>query len=287
MLTAGMTVGEARRMLRAALLPRYGEREAAAIAGLAFQTLKGWTPSEVIIRSDWPISEWLAAKLNDLRKRVVEGEPIQYVLGEARFYGMDLKVSPATLIPRPETAELVDIIVRGNPEPDLRVLDIGTGSGAIAIALSRNLRFPEITAIDLSEEALRVAEENADRLKAKIRFIKADIFNYEMEPDSLDIIVSNPPYIAEEEKKNMETHVVDHEPASALFVPDSDPVRFYIAISAFGKRTLRPGGKLYFELNPRFANDVKSAMESEGFEEVRIEKDSFGKDRFAIGINKG
>ncbi len=280
----GMKAGDAARELRKAIEPEYGAREAAAITRLAFSVLKGWSATDLVVRSDWPLSAWMADKLSALLDGLKEGNPVQYLLGEARFYGMDLKVTPATLIPRLETEELVDIIVKENPETDLNVLDIGTGSGAIAIALSRNLRFPNVEAIDISPEALKVAAENAARLTAKVDFMEKDIFRWSPEESSLDIIVSNPPYIAESERADMERHVVEHEPESALFVPDSDPTLFYRRIALVAADALRPGGKLYFEINPLFARDVEKDMEDAGFEEIRLIKDSAGKLRFAAGV---
>lgn len=271
--------------LRNRLSPIYGEGEAKAMVRLIFHHLKGWSQTDLIINEDRKLSDYTLSKIKDILSRLELHEPIQYILGEARFYGMDLKVDRSTLIPRPETAELVDLIIRqADGREDLRVLDVGTGSGAIAIALSRFLKFPQVTALDVSKEALNVGRENAQNLKAQIHFVEADIFTYEPAPDSFDIIVSNPPYIDESEKKTMEANVLDYEPSTALFVPDNNPLIYYSRISSIAIHALAKGGKLYFEINPRHAADLKLLLENDGFSEVEIIKDSFGRERFASAL---
>ncbi len=193
---------------------------------------------------------------------------------------MDFKVNRNVLIPRQETEELVDMIVNENKRSDLRVLDIGTGSGAIAVALCRNLRFPRVTAIDISDKALEVAGENARRLHANVFLRQKDIFTYMPPEDSYDIIVSNPPYIPEEEKAGMERNVLDHEPALALFVPDSAPLLYYSRISEVAIRALAPGGLLYLEINPRFADALREMLQKEGFVNVNIINDISRRQRF-------
>ena len=215
-----MNFSETIANLKARLAPVYGEGEANAMVRLIFHHLKGWNTTDIIVNGDRQVSPYIHSLIERIVTRIIKGEPIQYVLGEARFYGMDFKVNRNVLIPRQETEELVDMIVNENKRSDLRVLDIGTGSGAIAVALCRNLRFPRVTAIDISDKALEVAEENARRLHANVFLRQKDIFTYMPPEDSYDIIVSNPPYIPEEEKAGMERNVLDHEPALALFVPD-------------------------------------------------------------------
>ena len=194
---------------------------------------------------------------------------------------MDLKVDRSVLIPRHETEELVDLIVDGNKgRQDLRVLDIGTGSGAIAIALSRNLPFAHVTAIDISEAALKIARENARALHADIDFIRQDVFTWQPAPESFDIIVSNPPYIANSEKAAMDSNVLDYEPHSALFVPDSEPLIFYSRIATIAIGALAGGGRLYFEINPLFAADLVRMLGAEGFRDIEVHKDISRRDRF-------
>lgn len=282
----GLTAGALARDLQSALSPAYGEGEAKAMTRLIFHHLKGWNATDMIINADWPVSEYIVTKSAEILRRVLGGEPIQYVLGETRFYGMDLEVTPAVLIPRPETEELVDMIVSENKQDDLSVLDVGTGSGAIAIALSRNLPFSKVTAIDISADALAVARANAKRLYARIDFQLEDVFRYEPAADTFDIIVSNPPYIAESERKDMEPNVLEHEPAGALFVPDDNPLIYYSRISEIAAGSLKPGGRLYFEINPLYADRLKAMLESDGFTDVEIRQDISRRDRFAVARKK-
>ena len=167
---------------------------------------------------------------------------------------------------------------------DLRALDIGTGSGCIAIALARTLRFPVIKAIDISQGALHIAEKNAKELKADITLEEADMLSYSPEPDSLDIVVSNPPYIDESERSDMEPTVKDFEPETALFVPDSDPLKFYRPIAETARKGLRPGGRLFLEINPRHAESMLSLLSEAGFSEAETHLDIHGKKRFATAI---
>lgn len=236
--------------MRRRLEPVYGPGEARDMVRLLFHAFKGWNATDLVIHGDAPVSEWLRAKCEDAVTRVLSGEPVQYVAGEAYFYGMDFHVAPGVLIPRPETAELVDLIVKENPAADLRVLDVGTGSGAIAVALARNLKFPEVTAIDISDRALDIARRNAERLKARIDIRKEDVFTFTSTPRSFDLIVSNPPYITENEKIHMEANVIGHEPDLALFVSDDNPLVYYSRIAEVGREALVAGGRLYFEINP-------------------------------------
>ncbi len=273
--------------IRSRLSPKYGEGEAREMSRIIFENLKGWSPVDLVIRANELISDFIQEKINNIVERLLNNEPIQQIFGNTRWYGLTLQVTPATLIPRPETAELIDLIVHENPAKDLRVLDAGTGSGCIAIALKRNLVFPDVTAIDISEEALAVARANAAALHASINFRHADILNL---PQTLtdagfDIIVSNPPYIADHEKATMERNVLDFEPHTALFVPDSDPLRFYIALLKQACRgMLRPGGKIYFEINPLYAKELKEATEQLEFANVVVTRDTDGKLRFLSAI---
>lgn len=277
----GITLEERYRLLRKELVPLVGSGEATAMTRLIFHALKGWSATDIVIHAADTLSPYLLERIDEIEGRLKKGEPLQYILGEGRFYGMMLEVTPATLIPRPETEELVEIIAKDyDGVADLRVLDVGTGSGAIAIALSRNLKFPCLTAVDISEAALEVARRNAARLHAKIDFLHADIFQWEPERRSLDLIVSNPPYICEKEKVEMDNNVVEYEPAEALFVPDSNPLLFYSRIAEIGKTALVKGGRLYFEINPLHAEELVEMMEEAGYKDVRILRDLSGKERF-------
>lgn len=275
-----ITIDMLARSMRSKLAAIYGEGEAKAMVALIFHALKGWDRTALIINGDLPASGWIQNKTSDIMERLSRHEPIQYVLGEAYFYGMNFCVTPATLIPRPETEQLVDIIVKENKASDLRVLDIGTGSGAIAIALSRNLPFSQVSAIDISPEALVVARQNAENLHASVNFIEADVFHYSPQPDSFDIIVSNPPYVDDSEKSGMERNVLDYEPHSALFVPDDNPLLYYKRISEIAVPALAPKGSLYLEINPRHATELAAYLEEHGFCEVRTINDFRNLPRF-------
>lgn len=280
-----MTIDQLSRTLRSKLTPLYGEGEARSMVNLLFHALKGWSFTDLIINGGMEASPFLLEKCDDILRRLLNHEPIQYILGEASFYGMNLAVNTSTLIPRPETAELVDMIIRKNRHrTDLQVLDVGTGSGAIAIALARNLLYPDVTAIDISQKAMETAIANAAKLRARVGGIVQDVFEYEPEPDSFDIIVSNPPYIDESEKSEMEPNVLNYEPHSALFVSDAAPLIYYSRIVEVAQTSLKSGGELYFEINPRHADDLVRMMQSEGLREVEVHLDSHGKKRFISAV---
>lgn len=256
--------------------------EARASARIIWEDALGYSATQLITRGDHELEPFTVERLRSIVGRVVAGEPVQYAVGQARFMGMNLKVDRSTLIPRPETAELVDLIIdRANGRHDLQVLDIGTGSGCIAIALARGLRFASVDAIDISREALAIAAENARSLKANVHFSQDDALQLTAPAAPLyDIIVSNPPYVLASEAQAMEGRVLDYEPHSALFVPDDDPLRFYRPIAAYAAKALRPGGYLYFEINPKCADLMVRMLQRLGFEAVETVRDSFGKLRF-------
>ena len=281
------TVENVFRLLRGELehISRITPGEATSLARLIFHALKGWDTTQLFSHYPDPLSDFTLQRIDEIMGRMKKDEPIQYILGEARFYGMDLAVDRSTLIPRHETEELVELIVNAEGRtPDLRVLDAGTGSGAIGIALSRNLLFPDITAIDISPDALRIARQNAEKLHASIRFLEQDIFSYNPAKDSFDIIVSNPPYIARSESVEMTPDVLDYEPHSALFVSDEDPLIFYRRIAEVGLAALSSGGRLYFEINPLFADRLKKKIEEMGYTQVTLHKDISGRQRFLSAL---
>lgn len=277
-------MADAMRKVVGELAPKFGAGEAKAMWQIMLENLKGWTPVDIAIRANERLSDFILDKISGVVERLMADEPIQYIFGKADFYGMKFNVNRDTLIPRPETAELVDMIVDENRIKDLRVLDIGTGSGCIAVALARNLPFAEVTASDISRCALDVARMNAAALHARVRFIECDMLRISDSMAALgtgySIIVSNPPYIAESERSGMENNVLMHEPASALFVPDSDPLVFYIAILNYAQKGLTDDGRIYFELNPRFAEKLAELCAAHGFCNVQLARDSFGKSRF-------
>lgn len=275
------SLADVKRLLRDSLSPKYGQREASEMARLILMHLKNWDLTRLVANEDNEAGDYIKAKCAEILQQLLEDVPIQYALGETLFYGLKLKVGPGVLIPRPETQQLVDIIVDENKKSDLKVLDLCTGSGAIAISLARNLPFSTVEALDFSSSALEYAAENAHILKTKIHLIRGDIFKTNFSPHEFDIIVSNPPYVCESEKKDMEPNVLNFEPTEALFVPDDDPLLFYRRIAQIGIETLKPGGRLYLEINPLHAAQLKRLLETTGYKEVSILKDIHGKDRFA------
>ena len=221
-------------------------------------------------------------ELESILFRLCNFEPIQYVQGTARFLGRTFRVAPGVLIPRPETEELVERMLE-EVAPASRILDIGTGSGCIAVTLSKELPEAEVTAWDISGEALAIAGDNNRLLQTSVQFVQRDVLTYQpAEDEYFDVIVSNPPYVRETEKKDMEPNVLNWEPSGALFVPDSDPLRFYRRIGELGRSMLTVGGRLYFEINRAFGEAVASMLRKQGYTNVRIRKDISGNDRYVI-----
>lgn len=280
-----MTVREMITELKRRLSPVYGAGETQAMIRIIFTHLKGWNTVQIFMHEGDELSEYIVEKARRIADRLLLGEPIQYITGIAPFCGMDLHVAPGVLIPRPETQQLVDMIKdRYGSAPDLRVLDVGTGSGCIAIALARALSFARVSAIDLSEAALKIARENAELMKAKIRFEQADLYEYLPGCNSLDIVVSNPPYIHPDEQADMDVNVLEHEPHQALFVRDSArPVEVYARIARIARHGLVEGGTLWLEINPRYAEQTVAAVRAEGFDSVETVLDIHQKKRFVWG----
>lgn len=280
-----MKLKEAIEQLKNGLAGVVEPHEAQAMIRVICEDVFNYDPVDVALRQESELPEFAQDKVADIIARLRRHEPLQYIVGSARFHGHRFKVTPAVLIPRPETEQLVDIIVDENTASDLRVLDMGTGSGCIAISLARALKFAQVEALDVSRDALAVARENAATLKAKVRFFESDMLSPQP-PARYDIIVSNPPYICWSEREAMDRNVKDYEPGQALFVPDNDPLLFYKAIAPYAAQSLERGGRLYLEINQRFGNEVRRLLEDNGFDEVRIIEDSFGKVRFAAAIMK-
>lgn len=216
------------------------------------------------------------SRLDAALKRLEKGEPLQYVLGNAPFCGLNFKVGPGVLVPRPETGELVSWVISETSSP-AGILDIGTGSGCIAVTLASKMPQCTVKGWDISDEALSYARSNSELNGTDVVFEKHDVLASDLPEARFDVIVSNPPYIIEKEKSDIDRTVLDYEPALALFVPDNDPLLFYRAIAMFGKRALKPCGSLYFEINPMFAGQLQLLLERSGYHNVTLRRDIFGK----------
>jgi release factor glutamine methyltransferase len=272
------------QFIRSELKDLYPEREIESFILLIFAWLKNYSLTDLILKKNEVLKSGEIARITEIVKKLKNFEPLQYILEVAHFYGLQLKVTPAVLIPRPETEELVDWIIHSEPDAD-NVLDVGTGSGCIALALKSRLAHAEISGCDISEQALRVARENAKINNLNVLFFNSDILErrYNCTTRMVDIIVSNPPYITESERTAMKTNVTDFEPYSALFVPDNQPLLFYEAILDFATAQLKDGGKVYFEINERFDSEMVVLMENRGFTSVELKRDLQGKMRMIRG----
>ena len=272
------------------LTSRYTEPEAKAVARYLLEVGYGLSMTDILSGG----AERLPAdEMEENRRRLLNGEPVQYVIGKAEFGGRIFKVSPAVLVPRPETYELCQWVEeeesgKRREERDYCVLDIGTGSGCIAITLALDMPYAKVEAWDISEKALNIACQNAESLNAQVHFRQVDALNEPTEDSSLftlhsslNIIISNPPYICKQEATAMEAHVLDHEPHQALFVPDDDPLLFYRAIAQYGKSALVAGGWLYFEINPLYHEVLDKMLDEMGYFGIEMRKDQFGQWRFA------
>lgn len=282
----------------------YDTDEAKAIVRWMLDVRFGLSLTDIVCGKTDELSKEECAELEGMMQRLEKGEPVQYVMGVAEFCGRRFHVEPGVLIPRPETGELCEIISEAREyQRDDQILDIGTGSGCIAITLALELPCAKVIAWDISEKALSIAKKNAEALGAEVTFEQRDILQYGEnsnifltipEQDSptcslsrlsplsskYDLIVSNPPYVCNREKATMERHVLEHEPHLALFVPNDDPLLFYRAITHFAKEALKPNGLLYFELNPLYACETEAMVRELGFSETEIKLDMFGKQRF-------
>jgi release factor glutamine methyltransferase len=262
------------------------EGEAKAIARMVYEVRYGLTFTDLCLGKDRQLSADCQTELEEIARRLLKQEPVQYVLGVADFCGRQFHVAPGVLIPRPETEELCRWIISdlGCKRPEINdysILDIGTGSGCIAITLAAELLEAEVVAWDISADALFIAQENAIRLDVNILFEQVDILKPQTSniQSPFDLIVSNPPYILNKERACMEANVLDYEPHLALFVPDDDPLLFYRAIAEYATVALKPGGWLYFEINPLCATALQDLFRSMKFSLIEIKSDAYGKQR--------
>ncbi len=258
----------------------YPKSEISGFTRIIFEQVCGFGYTTFMLKKHEKIDTPSKEKIKEIVGRLKRYEPIQYIFGETEFYGLKLKVNPAVLIPRPETEELVQWILESNKPEAPKILDIGTGSGCIALALKKNIKPAEVTAVDISEDALKAAAENADNLRLEIHFQRADFLNFrERKWENFDLLVSNPPYVRQLEKAQMQPNVLEHEPGKALFVSDADPLVFYRETGEFALQYLNSGGQLFFEINEQFGSEIKELFQRPEFKNIRLKKDINGKDR--------
>lgn len=264
----------------------YDAGEARAVARMVLDVRFGMSLADVLCGKVTQLSAKEQAELQEIQQRLLQGEPVQYVLGVADFGLKTFLVTPDVLIPRPETYELCqwitdDLSPLTSPISPFSVLDIGTGSGCIACTLAAQWPQAKVTGWDISAKALEVARRNAQRMGVDISFEQRDMLNQPYNEFGLwDVVVSNPPYVCDSEADDMEPWVLDYEPETALFVPDDDPVMFYLQISNYAQSALKEGGRLYFEINPRFDEAIEDILLGLGFDDIRLKEDQFGKTRF-------
>ncbi|MEX0966990.1 MAG: peptide chain release factor N(5)-glutamine methyltransferase [Bacteroidia bacterium] len=276
-------IGELRTYYIQALSALYPEAEAGSITNWVFREVLDKTTTEVLLGAEEIIPPERLEQLMKMLERLKKYEPVQYILGYTWFHDLKLSVSPDVLIPRPETEELVEQVIREHQDQKIRILDIGTGTGCIAIALKRAMPHAEVHALDVSPAALKVARENAGTLGVEINFAEADILQTSQisHLPQYDVVVSNPPYVTLAEQENMLSNVAEYEPRLALFVPNEDPFLFYKAICRFSNSHLKAGGAIWFEVNEHLAGELAQELRSSSeFNNIEIRKDLSGKQRF-------
>jgi release factor glutamine methyltransferase len=263
----------------------YDINETEAITLLVIAEVTGMSRASIKAFPERELTDEQSERLRNILTELKTGKPVQYIIGVTEFYGLPFKVNPHVLIPRPETEELVEWILEGErlkvKGERFSLLDIGTGSGCIAISLKKNLAYADVSAIDISEGALQTAKENAALNDVDVNFIEADILNIKSANGGAQyaIIVSNPPYVTLEDKKLMHNNVTNFEPHTALFVPEHDPLMFYRAIADFALNNLIAGGLLYFEINENLGKETVELLADKGFKNIELKKDMSGRDR--------
>ncbi|WP_299758886.1 peptide chain release factor N(5)-glutamine methyltransferase [uncultured Pontibacter sp.] len=281
------TIQQLQQHIRESIKAAYPEPEAASIAQLVLEHVLQKNRVQLTLAQQEQVQPEQQEQVQQIIMRLQQQEPVQYVLGIAHFYGLELQVDERVLIPRPETEELVDLVLREHSgQKGLQVLDICAGSGCIPLALAANLPDAKVYGLEVSEGALEVARANAAKYKLPVEWLQSDIFEPapSINPASLDIITSNPPYVLEQEKEQMRENVLQYEPHLALFVPNQDPLKYYRRITEVALELLKKGGKLYFEINERYGLEVKELLLEAGFAEAQVGQDLFGKDRILRGV---
>ncbi|MBV4359624.1 peptide chain release factor N(5)-glutamine methyltransferase [Pinibacter aurantiacus] len=286
-----MTLNDHQQQLLSLLSGVYDAREAANIADWVMENITGWKKIDRVVNKHVGLTATQMAKLEQVSDDLLKHRPIQYTLGEAWFYGMKFYVNESVLIPRPETEELVEWVVndfQNKQREEFSILDIGSGSGCIPVAIKKNLAWAKVKSCDISEAALHVARQNAATLNADVQFHQLDFLNTAnwQQLGMFDVVVSNPPYIPNEEIVEMEKHVVEFEPHLALFVENENPLIFYKAIADFSAQYLKTKGAVYMETHMALANEVAALFTNELFETVVVRQDLQGKDRMVKAIRK-
>ena len=262
----------------------YPKSEIDGFTRLIFESVCGLGFTEFLLQKENKIDESSFFKIQKIVQRLKSFEPLQYILGKTEFYGLSLKVTPAVLIPRPETEELVHLVVQTNIKEDARIIDIGTGSVCIALSVKSTKKNAAVSATDISPLALEIASENARRNSLYIHFFESDILNWQNhEWENYDVIISNPPYVRESEKKWMASNVLNFEPHQALFVEDANPLKFYQRITEFARQNLSKYGWLFFEINEVFGTEVLKIMYENGIDNVEVKNDLKNKPRMVFG----
>ncbi|WP_417350353.1 peptide chain release factor N(5)-glutamine methyltransferase [Flavobacterium alkalisoli] len=282
-----MNIREYRSFFLEKLSAVYDAAEAESLFYICLENLKRWKKIDLAMNSNAELTRIELIKWNEVLTELEEQRPIQYIFENAHFYGLEFFVNESTLIPRPETEELVEWIINENKDKkNIKILDIGTGSGCIAITLAKNLPNAKVFAIDVSKDALATAKRNAIRNTAEVTFIEKDILTTESLLESFDVIVSNPPYVRNLEKHEIKKNVLAFEPHLALFVDDSDPLLFYRKIGQLAKASLPKEGKLYFEINQYLGPETVTMLEENFYDDVVLKKDIYGNDRMVAATIK-
>lgn len=276
-----MTLKDLHQYSFSSLISLYPEIEAKNLTYMALSNIFNFSRYQIHLNFDKTVDEDQYAKIKNIVDELKQYKPIQYIFKETEFYNCRINVSEDVLIPRPETEELVDWIIQDQNNDEIEILDIGTGSGCIAISLAKNLSSSKVTAIDISPNAIDVAKRNAKANNVEIIFLELDLFNIqdELQAIKFDIIVSNPPYVRECEKKMMQSNVLNWEPEISLFVPDENPLLFYNIIIPFAATSLKSKGLIYLEINENYPEEVKEVLMNHDFSSVEIRKDISGKFR--------
>jgi release factor glutamine methyltransferase len=277
------TIKNIKKYIRQSLSKIYPEKEISSLISIILEKVN-LTKTDILLNDDRILDDQSIDEIHNIVDQLKNFKPIQYILGESEFYDITLEVNPFVLIPRQETEELVNWIINEYTNCKPKILDVGTGSGCIAIALAKNLPAAEVHAIDYHESILELVKKNAQKNNVEVFCFVGDILKETINSEKYDIVVSNPPYVLESEKQQMTKNVLNYEPREALFVDDSDPLLYYRSIGKFALENLKAGGSLYFEINESMGADIKKLVEKYGFRDVLIKKDINGKDRMIKGI---